>query len=251
MFSGFDDQDNWFQLFQIGFGGIPGKPFGDGPDGHSLWPGFTNVPNEFLERYFPMVIETYESAPDSGGAGHFRGGNGINMVYRFTQDGQISIHDDRWFIPPWGVNGGLPAKRSFKKLEKANGKKITLGAKVDRIDVEAGDLLHYVTWGGGGWGDPLTREPELVAKEVRQDLITKKGAREYGVVLSGSGKIDKKETKKLRKKMAKARGKIKVFDYGPDIETLRKNCKKETGLPAPKQPVWKKDKTKKRKKAKA
>lgn len=251
MFSGFDDQDNWFQLFQIGFGGIPGKPFGDGPDGHSLWPGFTNVPNEFLERYFPMVIETYESAPDSGGAGHFRGGNGINMVYRFTQDGQISIHDDRWFIPPWGVNGGLPAKRSFKKLEKASGKKITLGAKVDRIDVEAGDLLHYVTWGGGGWGDPLTREPELVAKEVRQDLITKKGAREYGVVLSSSGKIDTKETKKLRKKMAKARGKIKVFDYGPDIETLRKNCKKETGLPAPKQPVWKKAKAKKRKKAKA
>ena len=57
MFSGFDDKNNWFQLFQIGFGGIPGKPFGDGPDGHSLWPDFTNVPNEFLERYFPMVIE--------------------------------------------------------------------------------------------------------------------------------------------------------------------------------------------------
>lgn len=245
MFSGFDDQDNWFQLFQIGFGGIPGKPFGDGPDGHSLWPGFTNVPNEFLERYFPLIIETYESAPDSGGGGFFRGGNGINMVYRFTQDGQISIHDDRWFIPPWGVNGGLPATRSFKKLEKASGKKITLGAKVDRIDVEAGDLLHYVTWGGGGWGDPLTREPELVAKEVRQNLITKKGALDYGVVLSSSAKIDMKATKALRKKMAKTRGKVKVFDYGPDIETLRKNCKKETGLPAPIQPVWKKDKRKK------
>jgi len=251
MFSGFDDQDNWFQLFQIGFGGIPGKPFGDGPDGHSLWPGFTNVPNEFLERYFPMVIETYESAPDSGGAGHFRGGNGINMVYRFTQDGQISIHDDRWFIPPWGVNGGHPAKRSFKKLEKASGKKITLGAKVDRIDVEAGDLLHYVTWGGGGWGDPLTRDPELVAKEVRQALITKKGALDYGVVLSRSGKIDKRTTNALRKKMKKARGKVRVFDYGPDIETLRANCKKETGLPAPKQPVWKKDQKKTRKKARA
>ena len=57
MFSGFDQNNEWYQLFQIGFGGIPGKPFGDGPDGHSLWPDFTNVPNEFLERYFPMVIE--------------------------------------------------------------------------------------------------------------------------------------------------------------------------------------------------
>ncbi len=240
MFSGFDENDDWFQLFQIGFGGIPGKPFGDGPDGHSLWPGFTNVPNEFLERYFPMVIETYESQIDSGGAGHFRGGNGINMVYRFTQDGQISIHDDRWFIPPWGVNGGLPAERSFKKLEKANGKKVVLGAKVDRIDVEAGDLLHYVTWGGGGWGDPLTRDPVLLSKELKQGLISRKGARDYGVVLSSSGKVNVKETKSLRKEMSKARGKIKIFDYGPDIETLRKNCLKETGLPAPLQPVWKK-----------
>jgi len=168
MFSGFDENDEWFQLYQIGFGGIPGKPFGDGPDGHSLWPDFTNVPNEFLERYFPMVIESYESEPDSGGAGYYRGGNGINMVYRFTQDGQISIHDDRWFIPPWGVNGGLPAKRSWKKLVRADGKIEMLGAKQDNIEIKAGDVLHYVTWGGA-----------------------------------------------LRKSMAKARGEISVFDYGP------------------------------------
>ena len=239
MFSGFDENDDWFQLFQIGFGGIPGKPFGDGPDGHSLWPGFTNVPNEFLERYFPMVIENYTSEPDSGGAGHFRGGNGVNMTYRFTQDGQISIHDDRWFIPPWGVNGGLPAKRSWKKLVRADGSKEMLGAKVDRIDVKAGDVLHYVTWGGGGWGDPLTREPDLIAKEVRQGLITRKGAKDYGVVIKPSGLVDEKATKSLRTKMGKARGAVKVFDFGPDVDTLRKTCKAETGLPAPKQPVWK------------
>lgn len=247
MFSGFDENDDWFQLFQIGFGGIPGKPFGDGPDGHSLWPDFTNVPNEFLERYFPMVIESYESEPDSGGAGFFRGGNGINMVYRFTQGGQISIHDDRWFIPPWGVNGGKPAKRSWKKIVRANGKTEMLGAKKDNIEVHAGDVLHFVTWGGGGWGDPLTRDPELVAKELRQGLITRKGARDYGVVLSPTSKIDLGATHTLRASMAKSRGDTSVFDYGPDIETLRANCKKETGLPAPVQPVWKKDTQKKAK----
>ena len=244
MFSGFDENDEWFQLYQIGFGGIPGKPFGDGPDGHSLWPDFTNVPNEFLERYFPMVIESYESEPDSGGAGYYRGGNGINMVYRFTQDGQISIHDDRWFIPPWGVNGGLPAKRSWKKLVRADGKIEMLGAKQDNIEIKAGDVLHYVTWGGGGWGDPLTRDPQLVSKEMRQGLITRKGAKNYGVVLKASSKVDEVATKALRKSMAKARGEISVFDYGPDIETLRMTCKKETGLPAPIQPVWKKKKAK-------
>jgi len=199
MFSGFDENDEWFQLYQIGFGGIPGKPFGDGPDGHSLWPDFTNVPNEFLERYFPMVIESYESEPDSGGAGYYRGGNGINMVYRFTQDGQISIHDDRWFIPPWGVNGGLPAKRSWKKLVRADGKIEMLGAKQDNIEIKAGDVLHYVTWGGGGWGDPLTRDPQLVSKEMRQGLITRKGAKNYGVVLKASSKVDEVAKRKKRR----------------------------------------------------
>ena len=238
MFSGFDKNNEWYQLFQIGFGGIPGKPFGDGPDGHSLWPDFTNVPNEFLERYFPMVIEKYETEADSGGAGIFRGGNGVNMTYRFTQDGQISIHDDRWFVPPWGVNGGQPAKRSWKKLTRADGSVEMLGAKVDRISVHEGDSLQYVTWGGGGWGDPLERDPELVSKEVRQGLVTQKGALDYGVVIE-RGKVNAKATKSLRAKMRKARGKVEIFNYGPDIETLRKNSIKETGLPAPKQPVWK------------
>ena len=238
MFSGFDENNEWYQLFQIGFGGIPGKPFGDGPDGHSLWPDFTNVPNEFLERYFPMVIEKYTTEADSGGAGVFRGGNGVNMTYLFTQDGQISIHDDRWFVPPWGVNGGQPAKRSWKKLTRADGSVEMLGAKVDRINVHAGDSLQYVTWGGGGWGDPLERDPDLVAKEVRQGLVTNKGALDYGVVMS-RGKADAAKTKTLRAKMRRERGSIEIFNYGPDIETLRKNSMKETGLPAPKQPVWK------------
>lgn len=241
MFSGFDGNDNWFQLFQIGFGGIPGKPFGDGPDGHSLWPGFTNVPNEFLERYFPMVIEQYTSAPDSGGAGLNRGGNGIHMVYRFTEAGQISIHDDRWFIPPWGVNGGEPAARSWKRLDKPDGSSHVLGAKVDRIDVDAGDLLHFVTWGGGGWGDPLDRDPDLVAKEVRQGLVSEEGARAYGVVVSG-GVADKDATEALRAEMRNSRPELKVFDFGPDIETLRERCLEETGLPAPQAPQWRRQK---------
>ena len=133
---------DWFQLFQIGFGGIPGRPMGDGPDGHSLWPGFTNVPNEFLERYFPMIIERYETEPDSGGAGLHRGGNGIHMTYRFLSDGVISIHDDRWFIPPWGVNGGEPGYRARKILEKADGTTITVANKLEEMAVETGDQLH-------------------------------------------------------------------------------------------------------------
>ena len=238
-YSGYDKNGEWFQLFQIGFGGIPGRPMGDGPDGHSLWPGFTNVPNEFLERYFPLEIERYEAVADSGGAGLHRGGNGIHMTYRFLEPGTISIHDDRWFVPPWGVNGGEPGKRARKILEKADGSQQIVANKIDNIPVAEGDKLHYITWGGGGWGDPLDRDAALVGKEITQGLVTVAGAKSYGVVASPGGSVDSLATEALRGKMRAERPvSDSVFNYGPDIETLRKNCLAETGLPAPIQPQW-------------
>ena len=237
-YSGNDKKGDWFQLFQIGFGGIPGRPMGDGPDGHSLWPGFTNVPNEFLERYFPLIIERYETEPDSGGAGLHRGGNGIHMTYRFLATGTISIHDDRWFVPPWGVNGGEPGKRARKILEKAGGTSQIIGNKVEDIHVEEGDQLHFITWGGGGWGDALDRDPALVGKEIIQGLVTVEGAKAYGVIANAHGVVDVDATEALRSRLRQERGELPLFNYGPGIETLRANCEAETGLKAPVQPVW-------------
>jgi len=237
-YSGTDKAGRYFQLFQIGFGGIPGRPLGDGPDGHSLWPGFTNVPNEFLERYFPLRIERYSTEPDSGGAGLHRGGNGIHMTYRFLEPGMIAIHDDRWFVPPWGVNGGEPGSRARKILEKADGTQTIVGNKVEDIEIAAGDQLHFITWGGGGWGDPLDRDPAIVAREVREGLVTEDGARRYGVVVS-NGQADLAATEALRTELRDRRpASDGVFNYGPPIEQLRANCEAETGLPAPRQPVW-------------
>ena len=237
-YSGTDSAGKFFQLFQIGFGGIPGRPMGDGPDGHSLWPGFTNVPNEFLERYFPLVIERYETEPDSGGAGLHRGGNGIRMVYRFLEPGVISIHDDRWFTYPWGVNGGAPGARARKILEKADGTTRVVGNKADEIRVERDDRIHFITWGGGGWGEPLERDPALVAKEVRQGLVTADGARRYGVVVI-DGQADKAATDRLRAELREGRsGEAALFDFGPGLEASRAACEAETGLPAPQPPVW-------------
>ena len=237
-YSGNDKKGDWFQLFQIGFGGIPGRPMGDGPDGHSLWPGFTNVPNEFLERYFPLIIERYETEPDSGGAGLHRGGNGIHMTYRFLAAGTISIHDDRWFVPPWGVNGGEPGKRARKMLEKADGTSQIIGNKVEEVHVDEGDQLHFITWGGGGWGDPLDRDPALVGKEIIQGLVTASGAKDYGVIASKDGVVDVAASEAFRSKLRAERGALPLFNYGPGIEALRMNCEAETGLTAPVQPVW-------------
>jgi N-methylhydantoinase B len=241
MYSGYRKATGeWYQLYSIGFGGVPGKPSGDGPDGHSLWPSFTNVPNEFLESYFPLRIETYETLADTGGAGLHRGGNALRVAYRMLEDGQISIHDDRWLTYPWGVNGGLPGARSRKILVRKNGKKEILPSKCDRVAVSAGDLLYFDTWGGGGWGDPLKRPVEKVAFDVEAGLVSREGAKRYGVVIKSNGSVDDKATKALRAKLAKKRGKTKLFDFGGSVAELKKNCLKETGLPAPATPVFQK-----------
>ena len=141
-------------------------------------------------------------------------------------------------MPPWGVNGGEPGVRAQKGLEKPDGTKTILPNKVEDLTVEADDILHFITWGGGGWGDPLERDPELVGKEIRQGLVTPEGALKYGVVADEDGVVDGDASEALRAKMKDERGELPVFNFGPDIETLRANCEAETGLPAPEQPQW-------------
>ncbi|WP_446831757.1 hydantoinase B/oxoprolinase family protein [Candidatus Foliamicus sp.] len=239
MYSGYRRADGeWYQLYQIGFGGVPGKPFGDGPDGHSLWPSFTNVPNEFLESYFPLRIDAYETLPDSGGAGLHRGGNALRVGYRFLEPGEISIHDDRWLTYPWGVNGGLPGQRSRKILHRADGSEELLQSKCDRIKVEPGDLLYFDTWGGGGWGDPLKRPADKVGFDVAAGLVSVDGARRYGVVCNEDGEVDEAATEKLRADMAAERGDTKLFDFGGTMDELKDRCETETGLPAPAAPEF-------------
>ena len=236
MYSGYDKNGEWYQLFQIGFGGIPGRPAGDGPDGHSLWPAFTNVPNEFLESYFPLRIGTYESIPDSGGAGLHRGGNGVCTAYEFLEPGEVSIHDDRWLTYPWGVNGGLPGGRSTKELVRKDGSREWLASKCDRIKVEPGDTLYFNTWGGGGWGDPLKRAAAVVSADCARGLVSLAGARRYGVVVRADFTVDVEATEALRQQMAAARPVLPLFDRGGTIEELKARCKAETSFDPPRTP---------------
>ncbi|MDJ0701404.1 MAG: hydantoinase B/oxoprolinase family protein [Woeseiaceae bacterium] len=234
-YSGYDKNGEWFQLFQIGFGGIPGRPVGDGPDGHSLWPGFTNVPNEFIEAYFPLRIVRYEPIADSGGAGLHRGGNGLSVAYEFLADGEIAIHDERWLTYPWGVRGGEPGMRSTKRLVRTDGSEEWLPAKCDGVSVQEGDVLYFNTWGGGGWGDPLERDPELVLTDVNRGLVTAEGARRYGVVVN-DGSVDSGATEKLRAELSGSRGEIGLFSLGGTIDEIKARALEETHLPAPEAP---------------
>ena len=108
LYSGWDGKGEFFYSMEILYGGIPGRPIGDGMDGHSWWPLFENIPTEYLEAYYPLRIDGYTTVTDSGGAGFHRGGNGVEKRYVYLEPGEVSIHDDRWLTRPWGVLGGEP-----------------------------------------------------------------------------------------------------------------------------------------------
>ena len=225
---------------------------GDGMDGHCLWPAMKSVPNEFLEHYYPLRIEKYNTVTDSGGPGYYRGGNGQRIFYRFLEEGAISIHDDRWLSKPWGVRGGEPGARSRKVLvrysvDEENPSREILASKQDHIRVAKGDLLEWITWGGGGYGDALTRDPAVIALEVHRGLVSVEGARRYGVVIrqehAGEEEedafvVDEVATKELRESMGKAKEGVEqeLCNRGGTWEELKARALEETGLPPPKWP---------------
>jgi N-methylhydantoinase B len=241
-YSGYDRRPGrdgeWFQLFQIGFGGIPGRPVGDGPDGHSLWPGFTNVPNEFIESYFPLRIEQYEHDPRFRRRG--------SAPRRQRPVGRLSLPHRRRDRRPRRALADLPLGRARRRAGHAFDE--APGARRRQRRVAAGEgrgcqgqapatACIFNTWGGGGWGDPLERDPQLVAQDVARRLVSVAGARRYGVVIDDAGAVDAAATTALREQLRADRGAdLPLFNRGGRIEDIKARCLEETHLPAPQTP---------------
>jgi N-methylhydantoinase B len=216
VYSGTKKTGEPFQTMEILYGGIPAIPGKDGLDGHSWWPEFLAVPAEYMETYYPMIVEEYSVRPDSCGAGTFRGGCGIKKVYRFLSDGSITYQDDRAATYPYGVAGGKPGSPSKKTLIRRSGDEVDLPSKVRDVPVFEGDRLVFETAGAGGVGDPLERDPEAVAKDVRWGLVGRETAEgEYGVVLGEDGSVDASVTGSKREEIRGSRGELPAFDHGP------------------------------------
>jgi len=215
IYSGYDDEGRYFNLMEVMYGGLPGRPIGDGIDGHSWWPAFVNIPTEYLETYYPLLVNSYKTGTDSGGAGLNRGGNCNEKLYTVLAEGTVSIHDDRSIIQPWGINGGEPGSSSSKMLIKKDGTRIPLPSKVDNVEVEKGDQILFITGGSGGWGDPLEREVERVRLDVARGLVSvEKAAQSYGVLFTDNLEVDQAKTEETRAKMRLERGKLESFNFG-------------------------------------
>ena len=213
IFSGTDRSGKYFQLMELLFGGVPGRPKGDGFDGHAWWPLFSATPIEYIENYYPVLVEAYRPIQDSGGPGLHRGGAGIEKVYRLLEPGQVSIHDDREVVPPWGINGGLHGGTSSKWLLREGASEPSrIPSKIDNLKVKPGDRIIYKTAGSGGWGDPLDRDPAIVARDVRYGLVSREQAEDgYGVLLTADNQPDVTATAKKRDAVRKKRGGALAF----------------------------------------
>src|SRR5215203_3126353 len=225
VYSGVKGGGEPFQTMEILYGGIPAIPGKDGLDGHSWWPEFLAVPAEYMETYYPMIVEEYSARKDSCGAGQFRGGCGIKKVYRFLADGRITYQDDRHHTYPYGVDGGKPGAASRKTLVRAKGEEVDMPAKVRDVPVFEGDRLIFETAGAGGVGDPLERDPEAIDKDVRWSLISPVAAESvYGVVVGDDGAVDAGATGSKREEIKASRGESPGFDHGdlPPLDEQRR-----------------------------
>lgn len=224
IFAGQDSRGRSFNMIDRVFGGTPGR-YGkngrgkDGQDGQSLSSGSKTRPVEQTESDAPVSVVRVKSIADSGGAGTYRGGNGVEKVYHFHTAGYLSWRDDRSSSQPWGVDGGRAAAGSSKIIIRADGAREEMPSKCDMVRVRKGDRLVFRTAGGGGCGNPLDRAADQVQKEVNAGQVSVAGARDhYGVVLA-DGRIDEKATRELRETMARSRTKKQSFDFGAPPKT--------------------------------
>jgi N-methylhydantoinase B len=222
-----DDLDGHSYLMrEVLGGGSGGRSYADGEDTIHVVPDSRNLPTEFTESRFPFIVESLSLAMDSGGAGKYRGGLGYEKRIRMLKDAHFMSIADRSILACWGVKGGK-AGRPFEVVIDAGGpNEREVDALADAEPVKAGEVIRIRTTGGGGWGDPLQRDPELVVRDVVWRKVSPDAASsDYGVVLTGSLEndtlaYDTAGTCALRAELVEARPVEAFFDRGPGYARL-------------------------------
>ena len=220
-------QKDFYLFREVLGGGAPGRPWADGSDVVHVVPNSRNLPVEFSETRFPIRIEQLGLAQDSAGAGFRRGGFGYDKRVRSLKKATIISNADRSVMSCVGINGGKASGSYNASVEHLNGEIQGVPGMSDNIIVEQGEIVRIVTTGGGGWGDPLKREADLVAYDVTTGLVSEQAARDdYGVLVTKEGHIfvtDTMATLALRSEMSAVREPLALFDRGPGFEAFKKS----------------------------
>jgi len=205
---GYDDDLNAFAFVDLFAGARGGRPTEDGPEGVAH-PGanISNTPVEIAEVELPVRIEEYGILQDTGGAGKYRGALAqVRRVRSLAGEATLQLRSDKRRFPPYGLQGGEPGQGSWNILNPGESETVlaTMGTAIMKRD----DVILHTTASGGGWGDPLDRNPALVLSDVREEKVSPAHAREaYGVVLDDKARrVDTKATEQLRLSMRPKRG---------------------------------------------
>ena len=167
----------------------------------------SNVSVEMIEQDYPIRINQYGLVPDTGGAGQYRGGLALMREYESLHDGALlNVRSDKRDFPPHGLFNGKNGKPSKNILNPDSKQKILPVLMTEVEALNRGDVFRHIMAGGGGYGDPLKRKPDLVLKDVIEEKVTIAGAKEdYGVIIIKTAEkflVDSFATKKLRTKRA-------------------------------------------------
>ena len=201
--AGWREQHRRWIMFCFFGGGLGGNPEGDGLN-HSNNPISTATipPVEILESLYPVMFTQWALRPDSAGPGKHRGGLGAIYEIEALADrgADVFLIGERGKYPPFGVNGGNAAalNRFVYETDRGNVTPL-LVSKVTDIKIRQGQKVRLETPGGGGFGDPLARDPDRVARDVRLGYVSPESARrDYRVVVASDGSLDAGATARAR-----------------------------------------------------
>jgi N-methylhydantoinase B len=184
------------------------RPWADGLDGNShMFANMASHSVEVTEAEQPIQLLAYEFVEDRAGAGKFRGGVPFRRDYRFLEEeGVLQVRSDRRTHRPFGLYGGSPGAPSENSLNP-EGEARSLPSKLT-MTIRRGEVFRHILAGGGGWGDPLERDPAKVLKDVRNGLLSPEKARaDYGVVFDTARlAVDEAASARLREEIRRRRG---------------------------------------------
>ena len=195
-------------------GGAGGSARGDGTDGSGANSSFLkNTPVEINEVEVPIKFLRYGLVPDSGGPGQCRGGLATELeIQVFAPDSVITARNrDRSIFAAWGTQGGMAGQTSAFTRRLPGGEVIDLG-NTDVVTLGPGDIINLTSGGGAGWGNPLDRDAELVARDVARGTVSAASAEvHYGVLLQ-DGAVDGPATQALRARLRRP-GPVPTYVY--------------------------------------
>jgi N-methylhydantoinase B len=193
-------------------GGQGARTYADGNDYYMMIfiGGASNQPCETLERWYPMYYTEVLAVPDSCGDGKYRGGVGLSRSFDVWGETEITIHGDRELITPFGLAGGTNGGPNRMVLNQGTPDEEDLGMFCTKKKLAPGDRITFESNGGGGYGLPWERDPELVLEDVIDGYVTIAKAREvYGVAITEVDpdallyELDRQDTELLRAGLAK------------------------------------------------